>query len=202
MNFGSTHLRNEVKLKATTLIQFSGGIDSAFVLWDWLSRNKDEYCLVHHINLINHEGRVDYEKQAVYEILQWLDNQELTNYIYLESTFDYGNLGYIIKDVEVCGFFSGIVFRSPHWTNLKNIAISVYDINSKREGLRRTLLREVSYGKDYHFEYPLHRMTKKDVMKAMPEQLLKLCWYCRTPSTSGKCGKCITCKEVLKFNPI
>lgn len=188
---------NSFSLKPTMLLQLSGGIDSAFVLWEWLKNNPDEICLVHHINLKNHEGRLEFEKIAVDNILKWFMNQGLNNFIYLESGFDYGTVNYIIKDVEICGLFLGIILRNPKWSGIEKILMPIYeDINSAREIRKRKILDIVSYNKKVKIEYPLKGLTKLDVINKIPKELLELTWYCRKPINKILCGKCYTCNEV------
>lgn len=47
--------------------------------------------------------------------------------------------------------------------------------------------------------YPLIDLDKKDVIKIIPEDLLKLTWSCRTPINKNnkyyECNKCKSCKE-------
>ena len=183
--------------KPTMLVQLSGGIDSAFVLWDWLKNNPNEICLVHHINRKNHEGRLELEKIAVNNILNWLSANGLDNFIYVESGFDYGSLNYIIKDVEICGFFLGVILRNPKWASIEKILMPIYgDINSAREVRKRKILDIVSYDKKVRIEYPLKYLSKADVINKIPKKLLELTWYCRKPKNKLPCGDCYTCNEV------
>jgi 7-cyano-7-deazaguanine synthase in queuosine biosynthesis len=186
----------------TTIIQLSGGIDSAYVLYDWLKNNPDEKCIVHHINLKNHEGRAEREGVAVKNILKWLKGQGLDNFTYIESTFDYGNMGYIIKDVEVCALFLGIIVRNEKWTDLKQIVEAIYE---PEKGTRHTRAKEileiVGFNKEISVVYPLKNLSKADVIEMMPEDLLNLCWYCRKPVNNEPCEKCATCKEVENGEP-
>jgi 7-cyano-7-deazaguanine synthase in queuosine biosynthesis len=46
--------------------------------------------------------------------------------------------------------------------------------------------------------YPLVDVTKTEVMKMMPYELLKLCWYCRVPIDEKPCERCHTCKQVAE----
>lgn len=200
MNFGSSSERKNKEIQPTTLIQLSGGIDSAYVLYKWLKENPNEYCLVHHINLINHEGRNKFEKKAVYDILAWLDENGLKNYFYLENTFDYGNLSFIIKDVEVCGFHIAVILRNPRWSSVKKVLLPIYNNETKREKTRRGIIKLVTYHKEVELIYPLKETNKHEVMDVMPSELLKKCWYCRTPKYDLPCGECKTCKEVNFLN--
>jgi 7-cyano-7-deazaguanine synthase in queuosine biosynthesis len=196
-NFGSNHLRENKDIEPKALIQLSGGLDSTYCLYDWLKNNPNEYIVVHHINLINHEGRWVLELDSVYKILDWLDNNNLKNYFYLESTFDYGNLRYIIKDVEVCGFHIGAILRNPRWRSVQEVIMPIYEPEiANRQKRAAALAKMVSLRKNITLNYPIKNKTKKYVIEGMPDDLINLCWYCRKPNRNQNCGKCKTCKEV------
>lgn len=190
----------EYKLNPTTLIQLSGGIDSVYIVWKYLKENPNEVFLIHHINLINNEGRWEKEKEAVDNVLNWLNENELTNYYYLENTFDYGDLHYIINDVEICGFHIGMILRNPRWSSLKRVIMPIYNKESDRELRKSELIKLVGYNNLIDIEYPLYSKTKEDVIREIPKELLDMCWYCRRPSALTKvikpCGFCHTCQEV------
>lgn len=186
-------------LPATTLIQFSGGIDSAFVLWNWLVNNPDDYCVVHHIYFNYNNGEDERSRkqlESVDSILNWLDSQGLNNYFYLQNEFDYGNFTSVIYDVEVCGFLSGIILRSPRWESVNNIVLPIYEKDSGRENRRRQVT-EITAKKSVEFYYPLYSLTKKEVIQLMPPELLEMCWFCREPKDDRPCGECHSCKSVF-----
>ena len=179
------------------LIQLSGGIDSTYVLYDWLRNNPDKSILVHHIHLKNHESRLEHEKVAVNNILDYLRKHGYNNFIYLESGFDYGNLGWIVKDVEVCGFFLGVILRNKRWSNLKQILLPIYKPEAGLRHKRAERIRNIiSLQRPIEVLYPLLEFTKEDTIKALPKELLDLTWYCRKPVNGKVCGECITCVEV------
>ena len=193
--------------KPIALIQLSGGIDSTYVLYQWLMDNPDELILVHHIDLINHERRHKREQIAVDKILYWLKDHGLDNFTYIKSTFDYGGIGSIIKDVEVCNFFIGIILRSNKWNAIRSVLMPIYKRENVLRQTRANRLRKLVSNDSIEEEkygvtvlYPIENKTKQEVMALMPEDLLKLCWYCRYGS-SKPCGKCITCVEVNKSKP-
>ena len=186
---------SEGAIKATTLIQLSGGIDSAFILWWWLVNHPDEYCVVNHINIIHYENRSKKESEAVDRILRWLDSQGLKNYFYLENTFDYGNIPSVVYDVEICGFVSGIILHNSRWESINKVFFPIYGHETQREKTRRRVMKLTSKRK-VECIYPLIGLSKTDVMKMMPYELLKLCWYCRVPINNQPCGNCHTCKQV------
>jgi hypothetical protein len=172
--------RNEIP--ATTLIQLSGGVDSTYILWKWLIENPNEYCLVHHIKLINYEQRHDYEIEAIDKVLRWLDNKGLKNYFYVQNTFDYGNFTSVITDSEICGFHAGILLRSPRWLSINKVLLPIYNVNPEyakmqkggREHNRLEIMKTTSKRDDYESVYPLINMDKIDVVRAIPRDLLDL----------------------------
>jgi hypothetical protein len=182
-------------IEATTLIQFSGGVDSTFVLWWWLVNHPDEYCVVHHIDMIHFENRNQKELEAVDKVLRWLDSQGLKNYFYIQNTFDYGNIPGVIYDVEVCGFIAGIILSTYRWKSINKVFFPIYGNETDREQTRRQVMQLTSK-REVECIYPLVGLSKTDVMKMMPYELLKLCWYCRVPLNDEPCGNCHTCKQV------
>lgn len=186
--------------KPVTLIQLSGGIDSAFVLWYWLINNPDQYCVVNHIELIHYENRNKKELAAVDRILNWLDSKGLNNYYYFQNTFDYGNIPDLVYDVEVCGFIAGIILSSPLLKSIESVYLPIYGHQTNREETRREVMK-LTAGREVECVYPLVGLEKLDVMKMIPYELLKLCWYCRVPINDEACGNCYTCKQVLEAHP-
>lgn len=185
-------------LPASTLIHFSGGIDSTYVLWKWLLENPNDYCVVNHINFNYHsgeDGRSIKQLESVDKILKWLDNQGLNNYYYLQNDFDYGNFTSYIYDVEVCGFFTGLILRSDRWENVTDILLPIYDNKTGREERRRKI-GEILSKKSLNYIYPLSGLSKKQVMQELPQELLDMCWYCREPNDGNPCGVCHACESV------
>lgn len=185
------------KYQASTLIQLSGGIDSTFVLYDWLKNNPTEYCLVHHIVLQNYQNRHNSELQAVDRILKWLDSNGLNNYFYIQNTFDYGNFPDLISDVEICGFLASVLLRCVRWQSVDNITMSIYNNTSDRE-LRRQKIIEATSRRPIKLNYVLEGLKKKDVIKQLPQELFNLCWWCRAPIDEQPCERCFTCNSVKK----
>jgi 7-cyano-7-deazaguanine synthase in queuosine biosynthesis len=186
----------------TVLINYSGGIDSVFAAWQALKQG--ERVLIHHCILKNRNNRYNSEKAATAATLNYFKKVGLTNYKYVESGFDYGTIGYLIYDVEIIGFLTGVVLRNPRYSNLDRVIVSVNandptgrDINNFRRS-RANLYAESVSGKSIKWEYPMIHMTKEEIIGKMPKELALSCWWCRRPKSSGKpCGSCPPCKEVL-----
>jgi len=217
--YGSTHLLNtkgeSIRLTngekvpmagsgeiiADTLIQLSGGVDSTYVLWKWLVENPDKIAIVHHIELKSYEGRYEMELQAIDVILKWLDSNGLKNYIYLQNTFDYGNIPSSIYDVELCGFHAGFILRSVRFIDTNKVHIPVYGATTEREERRRKVL-SFTARREIDCIYPLYGREKWEIIEELPEELFNLTWYCRSPLNNKKCGICFTCREVEKSKEI
>jgi 7-cyano-7-deazaguanine synthase in queuosine biosynthesis len=178
-----------------TLIQLSGGIDSTYVLWKWLSENPDKLAAVHHINLKSIENRWSQELESVDKILKWLDSNGLKNYIYLENTFDYGNIPSTIYDVELCGFIAGFILRSVRFIETNKTHLPIYGATTEREERRRQVL-SFTAKREIECIYPLYGREKWEIIEELPEELMELTWYCRSPLNEKKCGICFSCREV------
>lgn len=191
----SKNLYNEAE--AETLIQLSGGIDSTYVLWKWLQENPDKLAIVHHIELKSYEERWNMELIAIDRILKWLDNQGLKNYMYLQNTFDYGNIPGSMYDVEICGFIAGFILRSVRFNKTTKTHLPIYGVYTEREERRRQILNFTAK-REIECVYPLYDKKKWEVIEELPEELFNLTWYCRTPIGDKKCGECHACKQVSK----
>jgi 7-cyano-7-deazaguanine synthase in queuosine biosynthesis len=186
----------------TVLINFSGGIDSTYAAWDAL--RSGETPLLHHCVLKSRGDRWRYERQAVIKILEYFNKVGLSKYKFIESGFDYGTLNYLIYDVEVIGFLSGVVLRNPKHKNIDRVVVSVNandptgrDINNFRR-TQANAYTELVAGKSIQWEYPMIHMEKSELIKKMPPELVKACWWCRRPQQNGKaCGYCRSCKETF-----
>lgn len=186
-----------------TLVNFSGGIDSTYCLYEYLKNNSEKKLLVHFVSLRNAEGRLKYEQAAVAKVLQWLRSKKLDNFKMVYTGFDYGTMRYLIQDVEIIGFMSGVLLRNPRYSGVENIIVSAnagdflvggYELRSAR---RKEIFKAVSKGREVNYVYPIKDKTKKDLIQLMPKQLFDATWYCRKPTAVGKtCNKCRTCREV------
>lgn len=184
-----------------TLLNFSGGIDSLWCLWDYARRR--EPLLVHHCHLKNWTKRTELEAQAVKSALNWIDKHEPFSYRLVRTGFDYGNT-MIVQDKEVIGFMTGIVIRDARNKGLRNIIISSnrqdierteYYVSSESDRLR---LIEGVGRRRLNYLYPIADKSKEDLIRELPPDLLELAWYCRTPAPGDKpCTRCKTCQTVL-----
>ena len=195
---------NTNRPRPTTLLQFSGGQDSSYVAWKWLTDNPDKVLLLHHINLYHYkEDRVDYENKAVHNILDWFQKNDINNWLYYESDFSYGNLPRIsIKDIQICALFAGIIFRTPTFKTLDTLLLSwhIGEVNAPEigRGYRVLDMFKALQVEGVTLEFPIEFHTREQMASEMPSELLQLVHTCRRPIKDKACGKCKTCKEMIK----
>ena len=189
------------------LLMLSGGIDSAYCLYDALRGGRDVHA--HHVHLINRQGRAGPEGEAVVNILRWLDAQNLPgSYTLTNSVFDYGDVRYLSKDAAVWSFMAGIVLADrQRYGDIHSIIVPrhlgafAHERNpaaaaALSDRYIKTFIRALTQ-REVVIELPIGRMTKDQVVAAMPTGLLRLCWWCRQPANARRrCRRCITCKAV------
>lgn len=187
-----------------TLINFTGGLDSTYALWDYLKTNPNDWFLVHHCNLKNFQKRDVEEAKAVKNIINELKRMGHCNFDYVETTFDYGSTNTMIHDIEVIGFLTGVLLRDTR-CRINSIAItaSADDFLQKSYPLRAEtrfrIINTVTRGVEPNYEYPIKHLTRKDMIERIPPNLLKLLWYCRRPRNGQRCGKCSTCIKTIPY---
>lgn len=191
----------------TTLINFSGGIDSTYCLYKYMKdiKQPSERVIVHHNILINSTNRWNKESEACKNILEWLKQNNLDNFTYVETTFKQpDNFLIPLDSILHMGYISGIIGKTYSITHqVYSTPKDEYERLGYEEMHRRNtnveLIRKMIYDKDVQIISFIDKTYKQDIMQQMPSELLDLCWYCRTPSKEGKpCGKCHTCKQVIK----
>ena len=184
----------------TTLLNFSGGIDSLWCLWNYARRQ--EPLLVHYCHLVNWTGRGAQEKKAVDCIMTWLDEHLPFDYRLIQTRFDYGDVA-IVQDKEVLGFLTGVILRDHRnqtvnrlivCSNNEDVSRFPYYVSTEADRFR---LIEAVARKRVEYVYPIAGKTKADLIRELPADLLALAWWCRTPKGEEPCRTCRTCKKVF-----
>ena len=203
-------------MKLTTFLNLSGGVDSTYYLWKWLTDNPDEKILVHHC--LYFERRVRHEKDACERILEYLTDHGLTNFKYVETAMQKGTLKGKVLDIEaMCGISSIVVKNHP---SVHNVLLSycaeespplnmhikgggtMDNFNTTHRYFRINKVMELIT--ERNFNYICYRgsdgglLSKKEMIHTMPRKLFDLTWYCRRPNGDKPCGSCHTCKKVRK----
>lgn len=187
-----------------TILNLSGGIDSVYVAYKWLSEHPKEKLLIHHCSLRTYEYRWEKEDEAVKNVLEWLDNHGLTNYEYVETTLDVAEVHPHLWDSSMIAFMTGAVLTNPKYKNIKNVLSntpkdeysrlghSLYNRINKADAIKYAVLKKKLT--------PIHMLKsvrKEQIIELIPPDLLELCWYCRRPTENGgTCHQCHTCRQV------
>lgn len=200
-----------VKRTRATLVMLSGGIDSTYALVKLLRETEDD-VIVHHIHLVNREGRHHAEALACKAIVETC-RSAFRDFIYTESTIDRSRFQSFGMDVITAAFEAAIVCESfrmgqsygiDRWTTgacLEEIEAS------GREGEERRLKAmfaciEANCSPNpppRYFQLPYQR--KRDQIAYIGPDLARMCWTCRTPQrlkdeSFAECGQCKTCKLI------
>jgi 7-cyano-7-deazaguanine synthase in queuosine biosynthesis len=205
-------------MKYKGIIPFSGGIDSTAALYLTLTENPDKHYLVFKVNLINGENgsRTVKEEQAVIAILDELRRMGIQNFTYRRLSYDYSQLGPPpIWDSEAVNFAAATCVRA--YPEIEEFVEGAIGDDYLQEGFQDRLdqIEKVLYlvsertAEDLRIVFPLKDMMKYEVMKSMPDNILKLTWSCRYPEGAAmwqlkRCHKCATCKTidgVLEMHP-
>ena len=187
-----------------TLVMWSGGIDSTYVLAKLLSDTTDEVH-AHHIYLVNHEGRHVEENNAIKKLMTKL--KEIRDFSFSESMIDNSRLPNpgSFDMAEVC-MRAGVA--------VKSLYLGGWEADRWVIG---TTLEENHNWTRWEWIYPLFLgakwspnnkipKTEWELMPMVPKHeemqyldsfgLLEDTWYCRRPVKGNVCGACKTCAEV------
>lgn len=190
----------------TTLVMFSGGIDSTYTLVKLLSDSRDD-VIAHHIHLINAEDRHEVEADRCRGIIDYC-RREFRDVIYTETAVDHSGMAYMGFDMITVGFEAGIAATS-HLVERKR-AVDRWAIGTCLEedqlegGHWEERLRHIEaccaatcFPNEPPRFFLLPLIPKREEMAYLPRDLLDLTWTCRTPVRTadgfGECGTCDAC---------
>lgn len=185
-----------------TLLHLSGGLDSVYVAWRWMKDHPDETLLMHHIHLHHpKENRIEQESDAVTAVIEWFVDNDMSNFVYEESWFDYGTLNRkFVKDVRIISIFTGIILS--HYPGIKNYLRTRHKGETDTpvpmgERMIMRAIRGIGIRGNLNFIYVNIDKTRKDMKDEMPADLYKLAHCCRKPVNGKPCRKCHTCRQFL-----
>ena len=196
----------EVIYEYDRLIALSGGLDSVYAAWTYLRDHPDKKLLMLHVNLFNVEKRAVHEAKAVKQALEYFKRVGLTNYRYVEMTYDQRQFLSTINDVEVVGFMIGVFLRARNRI-IREIAITAssfdlqqgaeYDQRSKARFDIIKLVAEVEGIPVPPYVFPVAHLTREQMLTELPFELLQAIWFCRRPVNGETCKVCIPCTQTL-----
>jgi 7-cyano-7-deazaguanine synthase in queuosine biosynthesis len=183
----------------TTLVMFSGGLDSTAMLVELLARGADE-LRVHHIRMVNKEGRDRAEQRAVDSIVAYC-RARYRAFRYSESALDFSELEAIPIDYLSIAFVAcQVAIDTPGCGRVAVAALaSDTDIDNRLARQRSVFdalyecYRARKLGEPrVEWIYPVYHTPKGELAAALPQDLLELTWSCRRPVDGYR--PCLVCK--------
>lgn len=189
----------------TTLVMFSGGVDSTALLVKLLTASA-EPLRVHHIRMENREMRAAAEQAAVEGILGYC-RRHYRPFRYSESGLEFAQLAAIPIDYLSIAFVAcQVAIDTP---GCKRIAVAslASDTDIANRSARQRHVFETLYecyrarklGEPrVEWVFPVYELGKGDLAASLPAELLNLTWSCRRPvAGAGGYRACGTCKACL-----
>jgi 7-cyano-7-deazaguanine synthase in queuosine biosynthesis len=198
---------------ATILLMLSGGIDSTYLLYDYLQATRHRIH-AHHISIrYPHQQRWRAEDPASERVVAWF-RRNLREFEYTTSRFDldFHRIGWD-SDLQLLvaskvalnlgahrirlalGWCADDLERRPVRERLE-LGITAEIWRSLRRSTGRTNLDEA-------IAMPIieQHLRKVDLISRLPRELFLLTWSCRSPSfldgTPHPCGRCHACQSRL-----
>ena len=183
---------------------FSGGLDSTAMLVKLLEQTADE-LRVHHIRMVNREGRAGAEQAAVERIVAYC-MPRYRPFRYSESGLDFAALEAIPIDYLSIAFVAcQVAIDTPGCTRVAVAALARdTDIANRLARQRRVFetlyecYRARKLGEpQVEWVAPVYDSSKHELAAALPAELAALTWSCRRPVASAggwrPCGVCKAC---------
>ena len=183
---------------------FSGGLDSTAMLVKLLAGSA-EALRVHHIRMVNKEGRDRAEQAAVEAIVAYCRGR-YRPFRYSESALDFAGLEAIPIDYLSIAFVACQVAIDTPRCNRVAVAALARDTDIENRSARQRRVFDAMYEcyrarklgeAEVQWVYPVYHATKRELAAALPEALIKLTWSCRRPVRRGAawqpCGACKAC---------
>jgi 7-cyano-7-deazaguanine synthase in queuosine biosynthesis len=188
----------------TTLVMYSGGLDSTAMLVKLLAETEDE-LRVHHIRMVNREARAQAEQSAVERIVAWCRDR-YRPFRYSESGLDFAALEAIPIDYLCIAFVACQVAIDTPRCNRIAVAALARDTDIENRSARQRRVFDTLYDcyrarklgePEVQWIYPVYHATKQELAAALPPELVRLTWSCRRPVREGEgwraCGACKAC---------
>jgi len=192
----------------TTLVMFSGGLDSTAALYKLLITSEDDLH-VHHVHLVNRDGRARAERDAAQAVITWC-RANCRPFAYTESALDFEALRAIPIDYLSIAFAAcQVIIDVPHCNRIA-VGILAADLDEVKrkvsEQQRRVFeamyacYRARKLGEPVvEWIYPVYELSKAQVVASLPEELRAAAWSCRRPVATASgyriCGECKPCRK-------
>ena len=183
----------------TTLVMFSGGLDSTAMLVKLLTTSAEE-LRVHHIRMVNREGRDRAESRAVESILAYC-RARYRPFRASESALDFSELEAIPIDYVSIAFVAcQVAIDTPGCDRIAIGSLAAdTDIANRTARMKRVFdemyacYRARKLGEPrVEWIFPVFDTPKAALAAALPRELLDVTWSCRRPVNGFE--PCMTCK--------
>ena len=189
----------------TTLVMFSGGLDSTAMLVKLLTESKDA-LRVHHIRMANREMRARAEGYAAERIIAYC-RERYRPFQYSESGLDFTALEAIPIDyISIAYVACQVAIDTPGCTRIA-VASLARDTDIVNRSARQRQVFDAMYAcyrarklgePQVEWIYPVYDCSKAQIAEMLPPELLTLTWSCRRPvKKPGGWAPCGTCKACL-----
>jgi 7-cyano-7-deazaguanine synthase in queuosine biosynthesis len=192
----------------STLVMFSGGVDSTYLLVKLLKETTDD-VLAHHVHLFNMEGRAEVEAERCRAMAAWL-RQNVRPFSYSETALDHRGLRWFGSDVMASAFEAGLVANSYRMATGRHLDRFVHGFCTDEAEQRDMIGRGVAHAccAANCFPHPAPEfwrapaVSKVEELAYLPTEIRALAWTCRRPGRSGaafvECGQCRTCTTMTQ----
>jgi hypothetical protein len=183
---------------------FSGGLDSTAMLVKLLTKSEDA-LRVHHIRMVNREGRALAEQAAVEAIVAGC-RRRYRPFQYSESGLDFAALEAIPIDYLSIAYVACQVAIDTPGCNRIAVASLSRDTDIANRSTRQRQVFDAMYAcyrarklgePKVEWIYPVYECTKAQIAEMLPAELAALTWSCRRPVARGAgwaaCGACKAC---------
>lgn len=201
---------NDASGQDTILLMFSGGVDSTWLLYDYLSAG-DHRVHAHHVSIrYPHQQRWRAEDPACDRIVDWC-REHLRDFEYSTSRFDLdfhrigwdSDLQLLVASKVALNLGRGPIRLALGWCTDDLERPPVRD--RQERGVTPRLWEALceSTGRpllDRKIAMPIveRGLAKPDLVDQLPSELLALTWSCRNPDFTGgtprPCGECHACR--------
>ena len=184
---------------------FSGGLDSTAMLVKLLESSRDE-LRVHHIRMVNREGRAEAEHAAVQAIVAWC-RARYRPFRYSESGLDFAQLEAIPIDyLSIAYAACQVAIDTPGCDRIAVASLS-RDTDIVNRSARQRQVFDAMYAcyrarklgePQVEWLYPVYDCDKAQIAAMLPPELASLTWSCRRPAAKPgggfrPCGACKAC---------
>ena len=185
---------------------FSGGVDSTAMLVKLLAEPREELrdeLRVHHIRMVNREGRDRAESRAVAGIVAYC-RAHYRAFRYSESALDFSALEAIPIDYLSIAFVACQVAIDTPGCNRIAVGALAADTDIANRSARQQRVFQEMYAcyrarklgePSVEWIFPVYDVPKSELAAALPHELLDLTWSCRRPVEGFlPCGACKACR--------